>query len=204
VTTLGYVRVSTGEQGESGLGLEAQRAAVLRVHPDAEIVAEVGSGRTVEGRPALAGLLARLEPGDVLVVAKLDRLSRSVADFAGLLGRSRRDGWRLVALDLGVDTGTAAGELVATVLAAVAAWEVRTISDRTIAALAVARAAGVRLGRPLDMSPDVRASIRAARLTGQAWDSIARDLEAAGVPTARAGSTWRGSTCRRAAGVTGS
>ena len=102
--------------------------------------------RTIEGGEA-----------DALVVAKLDRLSRSLIDFAGLIERSRRRGWAIVVLDLGVDTTTPVGELVANVMAAVAQWERRAIGQRTREALAVRRAQGVRLGRPRAIPPDVRA-----------------------------------------------
>lgn len=103
-TAYAYVRVSTDEQGDSGAGLDAQRAAVtaeatrrgwaLDVHD------EVASGGSLTGRPVLAGLLDRLDrDGGTLVVSRLDRLSRSVADAAALMDRARRRGWALVALD---------------------------------------------------------------------------------------------------------
>ena len=80
------------------------------------------SARTLTGRPALDAALHAVQSGhaDVLVVAKLDRLFRSVADFAMLLDRAQREGWGLVVLDLGVDATTPAGELVANLMAAVA------------------------------------------------------------------------------------
>jgi DNA invertase Pin-like site-specific DNA recombinase len=107
------------------------------------------SGRSMEGRTGLAAALEDVESGaaDALVVAKLDRLSRSLLDFAALMERSRRDGWSLVALDLGVDTSTPSGEMMANVLAAFAQFERRLIGQRTKDALAVKRAQGVRLGR---------------------------------------------------------
>jgi DNA invertase Pin-like site-specific DNA recombinase len=89
-----------------------------------------------------------LEAGqaDALVVAKLDRLSRSVGDFAGLMDLARRQGWALIALDLGVDTTTPAGEMMANVMASFAQFERRVIAQRTKDALAQAKARGVRLG----------------------------------------------------------
>lgn len=77
---------------------------------------------------------------DALCVAKLDRLSRSLLDFAGLMERSRKRGWSLVALDLGVDTSTPSGEMMASVLATFAQFERRLIGERTRAALAEKRA----------------------------------------------------------------
>ena len=141
---IGYVRVSTEEQGRSGLGLEAQRAAILARFEDAEIVREVRSGASVAGRPALRELLSKLERGDTLVVSKLDRLSRSVVDAGKLLADARRRGFNIVALDFGLDLSTPQGELVANVLASVAQWERRMIGQRISEALAVKRADGWR------------------------------------------------------------
>jgi len=82
----------------------------------------------------------------VIIVSKLDRLSRSVHDFAGLMQQAQRQGWGLVALDVGIDMTTPVGGLIANVMASVAEWERRVIGQRTAAALAARRAAGVRLG----------------------------------------------------------
>src|SRR5215210_7973308 len=135
---VGYARVSTGEQAESGGGLAAQRSALEAeaARRGWELVAireDVASGRRTSGRPGLEAALAAVDGGeaDALAVAKLDRLSRSLLDFAGLLERARRRGWTLVALDLGVDTSTPQGELVANVIASVAQWERRIIGQRT-------------------------------------------------------------------------
>jgi len=84
-------------------------------------------------RPGLASALEQLDAdqADTLVVSKLDRLSRSLLDFAALVERSRRNGWTLVALDLAVDTTTPSGEMLANVLAAFAQFERRLIGQRT-------------------------------------------------------------------------
>src|SRR5438034_11547033 len=79
---------------------------------------------------------------------KLDRLSRSLLDFACLMERSRRRGWSIVALDVAVDTTSPSGEVMASVLSAFAAYERRLIGERTKAALSVKRQQGVRIGRP--------------------------------------------------------
>nr|WP_229383781.1 recombinase family protein [Microbacterium allomyrinae] len=138
---IGYLRVSTEEQADSRLGLEAQQATVTAYAAshgwDLDFFADEGmSGKSLE-RPALQHALAELDArrAGVLVVSKLDRLSRSVADFAGLLERAQRRRWSVVAIDLGIDTSTSAGELVANVMAAVAQWERRVIGERTSAAL---------------------------------------------------------------------
>ncbi len=113
---IAYLRVSTEEQADSGAGLAAQEAAIraecerrelplLAMHTDAGV-----SGKSLV-RPALTAALADLDAGhgDVLMVSKLDRLTRSVHDVSGLMQRSEKAGWGLVALDAPVDTTTPAG-----------------------------------------------------------------------------------------------
>ena len=82
------------------------------------------------------------------MVAKLDRLSRSIIDFATLLEEARRLGFNVAALDLGLDLSTPQGGTGSDVIASVAQWERRIIGERTREALAVKRADGVRIGRP--------------------------------------------------------
>ena len=156
------------------------------------------SGKSLNGRSGLTAALAAVEAGeaDGLVVAKLDRLSRSLLDFAGLMERSQRKGWSLVALDLGVDTSTPSGEMMASVLAIFAQFERRLIGQRTREALAVKRAQGVRLGRPATMPDAVRARIRAEHEGGQSLAAIAAGLNAAGCRQRRAGSAGSQAQCR--------
>jgi len=128
------------------------------------------------------------------VVAKLDRLSRSLLDFARLMDRSRREGWQLVALDLGVDTSTPAGEMLAGVLATFAQYERRLIAQRTRDALAVKRSQGARLGRPVLLPAAVRTRIATERAQGATLPAIADGLTRDAVPTAQAGVRWYPST----------
>jgi DNA invertase Pin-like site-specific DNA recombinase len=143
-------------------------------------------------------VLRILDRGDAgaLVVAKLDRATRSLADAAGLLERSTRRGWKFVALDLGIDTATPAGELIASVMAAVAQWERRAIGQRTKDALAAKKAQGVRLGRPTVLPTDVVERIVAAHRAGAGWSAIARQLNEDGVATAHGGVRWYPSSVR--------
>ena len=95
----------------------------------------------------------------MLVVAKLDRISRSVQDFAWLLASARKGGWALICLDVGVDTTTPAGEMVANVMAAFAQYERRLIGQRTADGMAVKRANGSLkgpIGRPRQVPDAVR------------------------------------------------
>jgi DNA invertase Pin-like site-specific DNA recombinase len=203
-SVVGYVRVSTEEQADSGLGLAAQRAAIeaecarrgwtlAAIHEDAGV-----SGKTTKGREGLAGALEAVRSGtaDAIVVGKLDRLSRSLADFANLMATAQREGWNLVALDLGIDLSSAAGEFMANVMASAAQWERRIIGQRTRDALAAKRAQGVRLGRPRVLSGDVVERIVAEHGAGAGWSAIARSLNAQGIPTAHGGASWYPSTVR--------
>lgn len=131
---------------------------------------------------------------DVLVVSKLDRLSRSLLDFAGLMERSRDEGWSLVALDLGVDTTSAAGEMMAGVLAVFSQFERQLISERTKAGLAIKRAQGVRIGRPVEIPSDVHQRIVEAREAGMSYSAIAEKLNGDGIRTARGRGVWYPST----------
>ena len=202
---VGYVRVSSAEQAGSGLGLEAQRTAIteeaqrrgwelVAIYEDA-----AASGKSTNGRPGLAQALEAVESDAAagIVVAKLDRLSRSIVDFGTLLERSRKTGWALVALDLGVDTSSAAGELVANVMVSVAQWERRAIGDRTKAALQVKRDQGIVLGRPRLMPAKVRRRILRERARGRTLAAIANDLNHDEVPTAQNGAAWYPATIRK-------
>jgi DNA invertase Pin-like site-specific DNA recombinase len=131
------------------------------------------------------------------VVAKLDRLSRSLMDFAGVMERSRKRGWHLAALDLGVDTSTPSGEMIANVMATFAQFERRLIGARTKEALAVRRSQGVRLGRPPAVPTAVVERVLGLRAQGLSYASIGRELDAAGVPTARGGKRWHPNTVRQ-------
>ncbi len=126
--------------------------------------------------------------------SKLDRLSRSLLDFSGLVERSRRERWQLVALDLGVDTSTPSGEMLANVLASFAQFERRLIGQRTAEALRAKRAAGVRLGRPRALPRDVSERIAQTRRDGATYAAIAEALNRDGVPTAHGAARWRPST----------
>ncbi len=202
-TVVGYIRVSTTEQADSGAGLTAQRTTInaeveRRGWNLAEVFTDTASGKSMAGREGLDAALRLLDAGqaDVLVVAKLDRLSRSLLDFAALMERSRRKGWSLVALDLGVDTTTPAGEMVASLMASFAQYERRIIGVRTKEALAVKKAEGVRLGRPPSLPQQVVDRIHSERAAGATYRAISEGLQADQVPTAQGGASWHPATVR--------
>jgi DNA invertase Pin-like site-specific DNA recombinase len=197
---LGYCRVSTGEQVNSGAGLDAQRAALeaeaARRGWALELIVEEGLSAKDLNRPALTAALSRLDKGeaDVLMVSKLDRLSRSVKDFGAVLDRAAKAKWSVLCLDLGVDTTTPVGEFTANVVVSASQYERRLIGQRTRDALAAKKAAGVRLGRPRLLPSEVVERIVRAKAAGDSLAGIARDLTADNVPTAQGGKRWYPST----------
>jgi DNA invertase Pin-like site-specific DNA recombinase len=197
-----YYRVSTDKQGESGLGLDAQRQAVMNYLNGGpwKLVAEhteVESGKR-NARPELQKALAACRRHKAkLCIAKLDRLSRNLAFIATLMD----SGVEFVATD-----NPHANKLTIHILAAVAEHEREAISERTKAALAAAKARGKKLGGPR-LAAARRASIKARSDAADAFAAnvrpiikeiqasgvsslrgVARALTARGVPTARGGS----------------
>lgn len=197
-----YIRVSTARQGRSGLGLDAQRAAIARFceAEGFEIVAEhleveTGKGSdALDRRPELAAALATAKRRKCAVlVAKLDRLSRDVAFIAGLMAQRVP----FIVAELGAD----ADPFMLHIYAALAEKERRLISARTKAALQAAKTRGVRLGRhgAEQLAPVYRAEAvgRAKALApalaeiqfsgATSLREIAAKLNARGLPTAKGG-----------------
>jgi DNA invertase Pin-like site-specific DNA recombinase len=208
MNVIGYARVSTAEQGSNGYGLDAQEAAIrdecqrrgwrlLGVMRD-----EGASGKSLD-RPGLREALERIASGESggLIAHKLDRLSRSVVDFGTLLDWFTDAGATLVALDLGLDTSTPGGRLVANVFASVAEWERDVIGARTREGLAVARARGKAISRAaVADQPKLLKRIARMREQGMTLQAIADELNRDGEPTLRGGSEWRPSSVQVAAG----
>jgi DNA invertase Pin-like site-specific DNA recombinase len=188
---LAYLRVSTEEQAVSGLGLADQRAVIeaeaqRRGWDAVEYVTDDGYSAKSLARPGIADALDRLRAGKagVLVVSKLDRLSRSLLDFASLMAQAEREGWRLVVLDMQIDTTQPSGELMAHVLASFAHYERRIIGQRTSNALQQLKA------------QSVTERIVSEREQGRTLAAIAEGLNADSVPTARGGARWYPSTVK--------
>jgi DNA invertase Pin-like site-specific DNA recombinase len=200
---IGYVRVSTEEQSNSGAGLAAQRAAIKveclhRGWTIVHMIEDAGYSAKDLKRPGVQIALEALKDGDAtaLVVAKLDRLSRSMLDVTTVMATATAQGWALVALDCAVDTTTPAGEAMANVLATFAQFERRLIGQRTREALAAKRADGVRLGRPVTLPVAVRERIDSERNAGRSLAAIASTLNEEQVPTSQGGRKWWPSTVR--------
>jgi DNA invertase Pin-like site-specific DNA recombinase len=220
-----YLRVSTRNQGVSGLGIDAQRAAVERYCRQAELelieeFLEIESGR-VSSRPVLRDAIDRAKGARaLLVIARLDRLSRSARFISELL----ESNLRFVACDV-----PSANRLVLQILAAVAEDEARAASIRTKAAMAAAKARGVVFGSPQNLtaaaavrggkastiarrekrddhlSSRLARRIRELREEGFGYKHIAAVLNAEHFVTSlgkrwRAGAVWR--ACRRIGGLT--
>ena len=155
---VGYVRVSTEEQSRDGVSLKAQRAkltgyAELYELKLVRIIEDAGESAKSLKRPGLQELLALLRKGeaDGLVIAKLDRLTRSIADWQVLIdwyfGERSRYGKQLFSVGDSIDTRTAAGRLVLNVLLSVAQWEREAIGERTRDALQHKIRQGERCGK---------------------------------------------------------
>mgnify|MGYP002632689358 CR=1 FL=1 len=168
---IAYYRVSTARQGESGLGLEAQRSKLQQLAADrgAVVVAEfveIESGRKADRPQLAAAMAAARKRGAVVGVAKLDRLARDAELVLRLAREADRNGFGgLLFADLPeIDATTAAGRMVLTVMASVAEYEGRRIAERTREALAAAKARGVKLGgtRPGTLKENAAAKAAAA------------------------------------------
>ena len=151
--TVGYVRVSTDKQADQGVSLDAQAAkiramAVLHDRELLDIIVDGGESAKSLKRPGMAKLLALVDAGKVqtVIIAKLDRLTRSVRDLCELLERFERRGVALVSVAESLDTGSAAGRLVLNIMAAVSQWEREAIGERTRDALRHKRSNGERVG----------------------------------------------------------
>ncbi|WP_425564836.1 recombinase family protein [Pedococcus bigeumensis] len=196
---LAYVRVSTALQVD-GASLDAQRNLLNQEAQqrdwDVDIVVDEGySGKDLR-RPGLTGALQRLDAGDaqILIATRLDRLSRSVGDFAGLLARAHGRAWRLVLLSPALDTQDPAGKFTAYVLAAAAEYERDLIAARTREGMAQRRLEGQHLGRPRVVPESVVARVVEQRIAGATLQQIADALEGDHVPTARRSGPWRASS----------
>jgi DNA invertase Pin-like site-specific DNA recombinase len=201
---IGYIRVSTQEQAESGLGLEAQavaiRAEATRRGWDLEIIADEGESGSKIDRPGLLIAKDALARGEAqaLIVAKQDRLMRSSLGWAQIVSQSNDQKWSIICLDINLDTASPMGECLGSILAAVAQFDLANIRQRTKDALAVKKAQGYRLGRPATMPDETRAKIHALRNSGVTLQGVADTLNTEGIPTARGGSKWYASTVQKA------
>jgi DNA invertase Pin-like site-specific DNA recombinase len=148
---VGYARVSSSEQ-ETTLQRDALKRAKVR-----QVFEEKRSATA--WRPQLDAALRALEPGDVLVVYKVDRVARSLSDLLSILRRIEVAGAGFRSLTEPIDTSTPAGRLMLQLLGAFAEFERSMIRERSMAGQAAARERGATIGRPRSMTPVVEAAV---------------------------------------------
>jgi len=163
---IGYARVSTVDQ-DPEMQMSALRAAGVK-----KIVHEYKSGAGV--RPELDKLLRRLQPGDVLIVYKIDRLARSLADLLRVLAEVTEAGASFKSLTEPIDTTTPAGRMLIQLLGSFAEFERAIIIERCSAGRRVAVERGVRFGRPRALSDDQVGQAYAMEAAGRTAPEIAR------------------------------
>ena len=193
--------MSSERQPERRAGRERQALAAAcrkRGWQPLEPGDQAGLAAQERNRPGRERALRLLESGaaNALVAAKRERLAQALLELAALLASAQRQGWALVALDCAGPPTTSAAEASPSVLAIFAHCERRSISERTKAALAAARAQGVRLGRPPQMSEYALERIRRERAAGKSLAAIANGLNADRIPTAQGGRRWYPATVR--------
>lgn len=211
---VGYIRVSTEEQASDGVSLAAQREKLIGYSKLydlelVEIIEDAGqSGKTLN-RPGLQRALAMIRKGqaDGLVIAKLDRLSRSVVDWNTLIDGyfGERAGRQLFSVADSIDTRTAAGRLVLNVLMSVSQWERETIVERTRDALRYKISKGERCGKvrfgyrlagdgkTLEEVPAEQEAIRVMqelKASGESLRDIAAELTRRGILTKESNTRW--------------
>ena len=202
-----YARVSTQLQVSDGVSLDVQerqlrQAAELAGYTEFELVREEGrSGKSITGRPALTAALKRLDTGtaSALFVTRIDRLARSTKDFLSIIDRANANKWRLVMLDLNLDTASYQGRFVVTIMSALAEMERGIIAERQKDVHKDRRARGIKWG--IDMGPknktsnEVKDLIRKQKDSGLSFHEIARRLNNNGVPTQNGGK-WYATTVK--------
>ncbi len=215
---IGYCRVSTTEQAESGISLDAQRhrlaayctahgLTLARVEEDAGI-----SARRTTNRPALQRALQALRNGEAvgLVAVKLDRLSRTTRDVLDLVAQAEKEAWALHSIEERLDTSSAQGRFVVTLLGALSQLEREQAAERTKSAMAELRRQGKRIsGKPpfgfrfdngsvVEVAEEqmILGRIRELRDVGKGCYAIATRLNREGVHNPRTGKAWFFGTVR--------
>lgn len=213
---IGYIRVSTQEQAESGLSLSYQ-GAKIRSYCEAldiellDVVADAGFSAKSMNRPAMQDIIKMIERKEVdaVVILKLDRLTRSVKDLGFITELINKTGVALVSVQDSINTSTAAGRLVLNVLGSVAQWERESNGERVKAAMSVKKSAGQRVGDVpygFDLADDgvtlvenpneqkALELIRELRAKGLSFRKIANELKSRGIETKKGRSTWQPKT----------
>ncbi len=212
-TAIGYIRVSTEQQANEGVSLDAQRAKIeawcthngyelAQVYVDAGI-----SGKSMDKRPGLQDALKSLKKGMALVSYSLSRLARSTKDAISIGETVAKRKADMVSLSEQIDTTTAAGRMMFQMLAVLAEFERNLTAERTTSALQHKKATGQKFanitpngveaseGRlvQVQQEAEIVAEIQAARSSGNTLQSIADSLNTRGIPT-KTGKQWAPAT----------
>jgi site-specific DNA recombinase len=183
-------------QVNDGMSLGAQerdlrRAAEAAGFTEIELLREEGrSGKSIQGRPVLREALDRLDRGDAgaIFVTRIDRLARSTKDFLSIVDRANANGWRIVMLDLNLDTATYQGRFVVTVMSALAEMERAIIAERQKDVHKDRREKGLKWGVDLGPKPKIDSklyeTLKIYRSKGMSYKAIADRLNKDGVKTA--------------------
>ena len=214
---IGYIRVSTDDQAESGLSLAHQRSKIeaytlaMDLHL-VELIEDAGESAKSMNRPGLQRAIESIRKGEAtaLVILKLDRLTRSVRDLGTMVELFEKTGAALISVQDSINTQTAAGRLVLNVLGSVAQWEREAIGERTAAAMAVKKTRGELVGavpfgfdladdgKTLSPNPSEQESLsilRELRARGLSYRKIGTELESRGIKT-KNGGHWQAMTIR--------
>ena len=171
-----YCRVSTVDQNTKNQALEI-RAAGFKIDSRRLIEESISGSVAAHERPGFMKLVDRLEPGDVLVVTKLDRLGRNAMDVRATVQELSQAGVRVHCLALGgVDLTSAAGKMTMQVIAAVAEFEKDLLVERTKSGIARARATGKQFGRPPSLDQAERKAVLKRLRAGVAVAEVAREF----------------------------
>ncbi|WP_426417080.1 recombinase family protein [Aestuariirhabdus sp. LZHN29] len=168
MTIFAYCRVSTLDQDTS-----IQEVEIRKAYPEAVVRVEKASGTTTDGRPVLALLMDMIGKGDKLVVWKLDRLARNMADLTQLVKALEDQGASLEILDQHIDTSTASGKAFLQMLGVFAEFETNLRKERQLVGIAKAKAEGKYVGRPASIDPD---KVKTLHQQGKGATAIAKEL----------------------------
>jgi DNA invertase Pin-like site-specific DNA recombinase len=194
-------------QVNDGVSLDVQErqlitAAEFHGFEEWDVIREEGkSGKNIKGRPVLQKALKDLESkeADALIVTRIDRLARSTSDFLSIVDVATKHGWRLILLDLNLDTSSYQGRFVTTVMSALAEMERGIIAERQKDVHKDRRAQGVVWGKdmgPMNRTPqELKDRILSERSSGRSYREIASRLNNEEIPTQN-GKSWYATTVK--------
>jgi site-specific DNA recombinase len=199
---IGYSRVSTAEQASEGVSLDMQAKKIdsycdVKDWQLSKVITDAGQSAKSLARPGMQQLVEMVEAGQVstVIVYKLDRLTRSVADLDRLVKLFAKHDVALVSLQESLDATTATGRLMMNLLASVSQWEREVIGERTRDALQELKAQGKKLGRSRYTDEDIVSYLKAEYSQGRSYHELAAELNTRGIQTARGG-VWAAATVR--------